>query len=418
MVTKRWLICGLALVLFLSLVVNHKGVEAAPPIKIGFLSSYTGIFARNGADMRDAFLLYLSQIGNKVEGRDIQFITEDDEGKPDVGLIKTRKLVEKDNVDMLAGIFSTGVAYAIRDYVHNQKIPLIITNAGANDLTQEKSSPYIFRTGPSCSQYGFVLGDWVYKKLGKRKMVMVGQDYPASWEWCGSVAYSFILAGGKILQELYTPMGTTDFSPYITAINRDADVVFNFHIGHESIRFHTQYNEYGLYGKIQNVTGLGEIDETIYPQIGDYIVGTIATGIRGKPDNPNFQSYRKAFQGKFDKEPGGFADSTYWGALVMFQALQKVKGNIEDKGTFLKALREIKIADLGWGPISFDKYQNVVRDAPICKLVKVGNTFKIDIIDWVPQIGQFWIYTPEEYFKKVPNMAKTKGKWSEYIPVK
>ena len=136
MLTKRFLICGLAVVLFLGLIVIDKGAEAAPPIKIGYLTPLAGPFARIGADLRDGWVLHFDEIGNKAGGRDVQLIVEDTEGKPDVGLVKTRKLVEKDKVDMLAGIFSTGVAYAVRDYVHNQKIPLMITNAGADDLTK------------------------------------------------------------------------------------------------------------------------------------------------------------------------------------------------------------------------------------------------------------------------------------------
>jgi branched-chain amino acid transport system substrate-binding protein len=224
MLSKRCLVCGLAVVLFLSMVVSHRGTEAAPPIKIGYITPLTGPFARIGADLRDGWVLHFGEFGNKVGGRDIQLIVEDTEGKPEVGLVKTRKLVEKDKVDMLAGIFSTGVAYALRDYVHNQKIPLMITNAGADDLTKQKRSPYLFRSSLSSSQLGLVLGDWIYRKLGKRKMVILGQDYPGSWEWCGSVALGFVLAGGKVIQELYTPMGTTDFAPFPTALNRDADV--------------------------------------------------------------------------------------------------------------------------------------------------------------------------------------------------
>lgn len=418
MLTKRALIYGLAVVLFWGLLVCDKAAEAAPPIKIGYLTPLTGPFARIGADLRDGWVLHFEEIKNKVGGKDVQLIVEDTEGKPDVGLIKTRKLVEKDKVDMLAGIFSTGVAYAVRDYVHNQKIPLMITNAGADDLTKQKRSPYIFRSSLSMSQMGLVEGDWLYRKLGKRKMVILGQDYPGSWEWCGSVAYSFILAGGKVLQEFYTPMGTADFAPFLTALNRDADVVFSFHIGYETIRLSTQYYEFGLYGKIQRATGLGEIDETVNPQIGDYIVGTIATGIRGNPDNPHFQSFYKGFKGKYGKEPGGFGDSSYMGAMFVSRALQEVKGNIEDKEVFLKALRGVKIPESGWGPLSFDEYQHVIRDIPICKLVKVGNTFRIDIIDNVPQVSQFWHYTPKEFFEKVPVWAQMKGKWSEYQPAK
>jgi branched-chain amino acid transport system substrate-binding protein len=294
----------------------------------------------------------------------------------------------------------------------------MICNAGADELTQKKRSPYIFRSSFSNSQHNLTFAEWVYKKLGKRKLVIVGQDFPGSWEWCGSMAYGFIAVGGKVLQELYSPVGTTDFAPYVTAINRDADVVYGFYTGADAIRWHTQYNEYGLYGKIQNTGGIGGIDETVYPQVGDISVGTITTGTHGYPDHPAYKAYRDAFQKRFGREPGTFADSSYQGAMFVLKALQQINGKIEDKEAFLKALKGIKIPDSGWGPLSFDEYQNTVHDVQIQKLVKVGNTFKIDIIDKIPEVSQFWQYTPEEFFKKVPNWAQMKGKWSEYKPVK
>lgn len=419
MCKKRWFRYGLSVLFTLSLVITHGlTIAAPPPIKIGYLTPLTGGWAQAGANMRDAWMLYVEQVGKKIGGRDIQVIVEDSEAKPDVCMTKLRKLVEKDKVDILAGVHSTGEAYAIRDYVHNQKVPLMICNAGADDLTKEKRSPYIFRSSFANSQHNKVFAEWVYKHLGKRKMVIIGQDYPGSWEWCGSMAYGFIQAGGKVLQEMYSPMDANDYAPYLTALNRDADVVYNFYTGHEAIRFNTQYNEYGLYGKIQNTAGIGGIDETVYPQIGNIIVGTITTGTHGYPDDPAYKAYRAAFQKKTGSEPGTFADSSYMGALFTLTALQQINGKIEDKEAFLKALRGIKIPKSGWGPISFDAYQNTVHDVQIQKLVKAGNTFRIDVIDSIPQVSQFWDYTPEEFAKKVPKWAQMKGKWADYKPVK
>ncbi len=419
MISQKSFMCGLLVILGTILLVSlGSPAAAAPPIKIGYLTPLTGNWARPGADMRDAWVLHIEQVGKKIGGRDIQLIVEDDEAKPDVGLTKIRKMVEKDGVHILTGVHSSGVAYAIRDYVHNAKVPLMICNAGADELTQKKWSPYIFRSSFSNSQHNLAFAEWVYKKLGKRKLVIVGQDFPGSWEWCGSMAYGFIVAGGKVLQELYSPVGTADFAPYVTAINRDADVVYGFYTGADAIRWHTQYNEYGLYGKIQNTGGIGGIDETVYPQVGDIAVGTITTGTHGYLDHPAYKAYRDAFQKRFGREPGTFADSSYQGAMFVLRALQQVKGNIEDKDGFLKALKAIRIPDSGWGPLSFDAYQNTVHDVQIQKLVKVGNTFRIDIIDKIPEVSQFWNYTPEEFLKKVPNWAQMKGKWSEYKPVK
>src|SRR3989304_10313731 len=95
-------------VFLFSLTFGGQGVaEAADPIKIGFVAPFVGVSAKYGADLRDGFKQALEEVNYKVAGREIVFLTEDDELKPDVGLVKTRKLVEKDQVHILGGIISS-----------------------------------------------------------------------------------------------------------------------------------------------------------------------------------------------------------------------------------------------------------------------------------------------------------------------
>ena len=70
--------------------------RAADPIKIGFMAPYVGSGAKFGTDLRDGFKLALDEVGYKVAGREIQFLNEESEGKPEIGLAKARKLVEKE----------------------------------------------------------------------------------------------------------------------------------------------------------------------------------------------------------------------------------------------------------------------------------------------------------------------------------
>src|SRR5262249_39418103 len=65
------------------------------PIKIGFFYPDKGPLAQLGIDLRDGFLLYWSEVGNKSGGRPVELILETKgSNKPDEGLIKARKLVE------------------------------------------------------------------------------------------------------------------------------------------------------------------------------------------------------------------------------------------------------------------------------------------------------------------------------------
>jgi branched-chain amino acid transport system substrate-binding protein len=177
MMKKLLFIMTIVLFLFCVIVGGRGIAEAAEPIKIGFMAPYVGVFSKFGSDLRDGFKLYLDEVGNKVAGREILFFNEDDEGKPEVGLVKMRKLVEKDQVHILAGIISSGVAYAVRDYVISKKVPLVICNAGATKLTQDQRSPFIFRSSFANGQQDLAGGWYAYAKMGVRKVIMMGSDY-------------------------------------------------------------------------------------------------------------------------------------------------------------------------------------------------------------------------------------------------
>src|SRR4029078_5982557 len=86
----------------------------AEELRIGYLAPLTGGLAQTGIDMRDGFLLYLDQHGNKLGGSDVKRIIEDEQGKDDVAVTKAKKLVLQDKVHILIGgvLASTGYALA------------------------------------------------------------------------------------------------------------------------------------------------------------------------------------------------------------------------------------------------------------------------------------------------------------------
>src|SRR5215831_9927024 len=141
------------LALALSLVSFGVGGQEREPVKIGLIFTNTGPLAQLGIDMRDGNLLYWSQAGGRAGGRRVELLTESTgSNKPDEGLTKARKLVERDHVQILTGVLETPVAYALSGYVNDKKIPLMNNIAGADGLSQKQRSEYVFRSSFSNSQ--------------------------------------------------------------------------------------------------------------------------------------------------------------------------------------------------------------------------------------------------------------------------
>src|SRR3989442_6588538 len=341
---------------------------AQAPFKTGFVIPLTGVYAALGEDLRDGFLHYWSQVGSKTAGRTVEVLVEDKgSNKPDDGLTKARKLVERDGVHILAGVISSPVAVALREYAHNQKVPFIVSNAGADVIRQKLRSPYVFRASFANSDSSHPLGEWAYK-TGYRRMILMASDYGAGYEHVGGIARTFIEAGGKIIQEIYSPLGTADFAPFISSVDRSGDVVAVFFAGADALRFVNQYAEYGLKGKIPLIGKGFLVDEVILPKLGDAALD-IVTSLQWTPalEIPDNKKFVEAYEAKTKRPATVYAEQGYVTAQMIARALETVKGNIENREAFLAALRKVEI-NAPRGKVKLDAFQNPVHTIYIRKV--------------------------------------------------
>jgi branched-chain amino acid transport system substrate-binding protein len=400
---------------FVALVCGISFFAAAParaqaPFKAGFLIPLTGVYAALGEDLRDGFQLYWSQVGSKAGGRAVEVIVEDKgSNKPDDGLIKARKLVERDGVQILGGVISSPVAVALREYAHAQKIPFIVSNAGADVITQKLRSPYVFRASFSNSDSSHPLGEWAYK-TGYRRMVLMASDYGAGYEHLGGIARTFIEAGGKIVQEIYAPLGTADFAPFISTIDRSGDVVAVFFAGADALRFVNQYAEYGLKGKIPLIGKGFLVDEVILQKLGDSALD-IVSSLQWTPalDIPENKKFVEAYEAKTKRPATVYAEEGYVTAQMIAQALETVKGNFDNREAFLNALRKVEI-NAPRGKLKLDAYQNPIHAIYIRKVERKGGKLQNTVIASYPNTGQFWKWSPEA-FLSMPAYGDMKNKW-------
>jgi branched-chain amino acid transport system substrate-binding protein len=364
------------------------------PIRIGLLNTYTGPLAINGSEINEGIRLYWEEeMGNQVAGRPVRLIADDDESKPDVGLTKVKKLTERDGVHMILGPVSSGVALAIRDYLHERKVPLIITQATANVLTAEKASPTVFRSAMSSYQQEAGGGYYTAAKLGYKKIAVVALDYVAGQEQAEGFIKTFMESGGQSVERIYFPLGTIDVAPYITKIQNKAqefDAVVGILWGPSAPQWLKAWQEYGLKDKLPLLT-LGEtVNETYLRQVGDAALG-IVSWLSYSPvlDTPENKRFVQAFNKKYRKDPVYNNHLGYLAAKATGEALKAVNGNVEDQARFLDSLRKVRFEAPG-GPFRFDEKQNAVIPTYIRRVEKVSGKLQSSVIDVVPDVDQFW----------------------------
>jgi branched-chain amino acid transport system substrate-binding protein len=380
-------------------------------VRIGFLYPDQGVFTQIGFDMRDGFLLHMSEVGNKAGGRPLELHLETKaSNKPDDGLTKAKRLIERDRIQILGGVVSSPVAYALRNYVIDQKVPFVVMNAGADGLTQRQRSEWIFRSSYANCQSAHPLGDWAYKQ-GYRKAVVAGSDFVTGHESIGPFSRVFTELGGQVVQEIYPPLGAPDFAPYLAQVRKDADVVSVLFAGADAIRWVKQYEEYGLKGKVPLI-GKGSItDEFILPQQGDAALGIVSTlQWTAALDTPVNKRFLGAYEARYKRPPTQYAEQGYVGAQMIVKALDAVRGNADDKPAFLAAMKKVEI-DAPRGPVQLDDYNNPVQTVYVLRAERKGGQLQNTVIGSYPKVSQFWKWTPEQ-FLAMPSYPDLKGKWA------
>src|SRR5947207_8776844 len=374
------------------------GAAQAPPIKIGFITSLTGVAAQAAKDMVNGFTMYLEETGYTMSGRKVELIVEDDQGRPDTALSKLRKVVEHDQVHIVAGILFGHLGYAVAPKIDEYKLPGLITVAASDDLTQRLKYRWVIRTGWASSQPSHPFGEYAAKTLGYKKVAVIASDYAFGWEVVGGFQKTFEESSGQIVQKLWVPLGAMDLAPYVSKIRRDADAVFTMVAGVSTLQFFKQYQDAGLKGRIPLIAGGPAVDESMLPSMGDEALGTISPLIySGALDTPTNRRFVQEYRKRFGKVPSYFAETNYTSGRWINEAVKSLGGNVEDREALLAALRKVEIADAPRGPVKLDAQGNPIQNVYFRKIERnKDGELQNTVIVTIPAVSQFWKYGPEE----------------------
>jgi branched-chain amino acid transport system substrate-binding protein len=367
-------------------------------IRLGLMTVKTGPLASGGIDMERALVMYLRERNNTLAGRKIDLYVGDSGGVPAQARTKVQELVEKERINVMIGPLAAGEALAVDDYIRSQSLPTLSV-AAAEDMTQRKPNPWFVRGTSTSSQNAQPLADYCYKQLNMRRMTLIADDIPYGHEMCAGFQRVFEDLGGKIVQKMFPPLTVPDYGTYLAQLNPKIDGIFLGFAGSNGFRYLRQFNEYGLRGKVTPVGGMTALDEAVLRNMGDEAVGIVTScWYSAELDNPQNRKFAADFRKEWKYDPGFYAAATYVEAAVLETALRAVKGNIEDKNAFMKALRGIK-ADTVRGPVSFDEYGNVVGNVYIRKVERKEGRLVNTVIHTYPNVSQFWTYDPKEFLK-------------------
>lgn len=207
------------------LMVFSMGVVLAPlafgaePIKIGIIQGLSGALEIYGKAEVTGFkmgLEWATKGTNKILGRNVELIIEDDQLKPERGKMLLTKLYSDNKVDIAVGPTSSGVALAMLPVAKEFKKILIVEPAVADSITGKDWNRYIFRTGRNSGQDA-ISNAAAIAKPGV-SIATIAQDYAFGRDGVAAYKAAAEKLGAKIVHEEYSDPKATDFTASVQKI--------------------------------------------------------------------------------------------------------------------------------------------------------------------------------------------------------
>jgi branched-chain amino acid transport system substrate-binding protein len=346
---------------------------AQQPVKIGLIMAYTGQFADAATQMDNAIKLYVSEHGDTVAGRKLEFIRRDTGGvAPDVAKRHAQELVVRDHVDILAGFVLTPNALAAADVSSEAKKFMVVMNAATAIITTR--SPYMVRTSLTIPQLNEAFGAWAYQN-GVRKAYTMVSDYGPGIDAEGAFQRAFKDAGGQLLGSVRMPVANPDFFPFVQRakdLNPEAIYIF-IPGGAQPAAFGKALVDLGIDSKKTKILGQGEItEENALRVMGDAALGLI-TAFHYDYNHKSAANAKfvAAYNKTFGRNPDFFSIGGWDGMHLIYEALKKAGGKTDGE-SLVGAAKGMK-----WesprGPITIDpETRDIIQTVYIRRLDKVG----------------------------------------------
>ncbi len=349
------------------------------PIKVGVNLPTSGVFALVGQEANKGIQMYLESIKHTVAGRKIEAIFEDETVQVNVGVAKARKLLENDGVHALIGGVATPVIYATAPLIIKAQTPYIITVGGGAEITRKsKRNDYSFRTSYNIWAQTYPFAKWIAQNKTK-KVYIFCPDYAAGKEFADAFKAGFTEGGGTIVGESYAPLATPDFVPFLTKVaEAKPEGIFGFWAASAAIRFLKAADQLGINRTSTLYLSGFAVDYDTLPQTGNAAIGAVSVH-SWNLDLPNAanQAFVKAYEAQHKATPS-YLPLYGWDAMrAVVAAIEKVKGNVEDKPKFAAAFKGLAF-DSPRGRMSIDaNTHDVVQDLYIRETVAGGKTMPV-----------------------------------------
>jgi len=303
------------------------------PIKVGVMYSTTGSIAIVEKSLQDATFLALEQIntntgpwegnGEGINGRKIQKVVVNPNSDWDLYNQMSKRLIDEDQVVCVLGCYTSASRKSVLP-VFEEKDSILYYPVYYEG---NECSSNVFYTGAAPNQQITDSIPYCKDNFGP-KGFFVGSDYIYPKESNRIAKAELEKAGGQVVGDEYSPLGTTEFITIINKIKQaKPDFVLSNLVGDSIPAFYRQYKDAGLTSDNVPIMAYPTTEEEIQAMGSEFAEGHFTSfNYFQTVDTPENSAFVEQFRAKFgdNRVTNGVMEAAYIQTFYMAQAMQDV----------------------------------------------------------------------------------------------
>ncbi len=286
--------------------------------------------------------------GDGVLGYTVESVNGDTATDADTARQSAQRMINRDDAVMVSGGSSSAVAIAVQGLCQQEKVMFMACLTHSNDTTGKDCVRYGFREMFNAYMTGQALAPVLEEEYGSdNTFYQLYADYSWGQTVQDSMNQFLTEIGWEELDSVPTPLGTSDFSSYLSEVsNSGVDVLLLDHYGLDGANSVSQAVDAGLDEEMEIVVPLYNrpMAQAAGGSIED-VFGTIAWD--SQIDNEASNSFTEAFQAEYGRLPSGPAQLAYAQTLQYAAAAERA-------GTFyppevIRQLEDYEYDNVGLG---------------------------------------------------------------------
>ena len=397
---------GATTALFALALLGSPFASAQAPLRIGIITFLSGpaagpfgVPAKNASDLLTDALNKGGQIPGYEKkgfgGRLLEVVYVDEAGGPTKVVTEYRNLVERQNVDLVIGVISSGDCLAVAPVAEEMKKLTVLFDCATNRIFEEASYKYVFRTTTMATQENVAAARYIAENYPDLKSF---SGINPNYAW-GQDAWSDFTEAMKIIKPqaqigtiVWPKLGAGQYGTEISAVlGSGGEIVHNGLWGGDLEAYILQAAPRGLLAKMPNIIMTGE---TVIERMGAQLPDGTILGARGPngpfaPPTTLNKWFQKAFKDRFGVAPvyaSYHMVTAFLGAKAAFEKAQganKVQDPTIDQ--IIGAFEYLKFESVaGTVDMSLGKGHQAVQHVPYGTVKKVDGKITLTNIKYYP----------------------------------